>query len=100
MAIAVRAAGTRMLSARLITKASPRTIHIVPSVMTNGCTGRADDHQAVQHAADEADGDAEGEADEHGRHVRGRPERAQGERHGHAGQRVDGADREVDARRR
>ena len=30
--------GTRMLSARVVTKATPRSIHIVPSVMMNGCT--------------------------------------------------------------
>ena len=37
-ATAVSAGGTRMLSARLMTKATPRRIHIVPRVMMNGWT--------------------------------------------------------------
>ena len=36
----VSGAGRRMLSAPLTTNAMPRRIHIVPSVMMNGCTRR------------------------------------------------------------
>src|SRR6188472_887705 len=38
LASAVSAGGSPMLSALLLTKAIPRSTHIVPSVMMNGCT--------------------------------------------------------------
>ena len=38
MAKRVSDSGSRMLSALLVTNAMPRRIHIVPSVMMNGCT--------------------------------------------------------------
>ena len=38
MANSVSDSGSRMLSALLVTKAIPRRIHMLPSVMMNGCT--------------------------------------------------------------
>ena len=53
-----------MLSALLATNAIPRRIHIVPSVMMNGCTPRPDHHPAVDRAADETDAERDPEREE------------------------------------
>ena len=91
------ALGSRMLSALLATNAMPRTIHIVPSVMMNGCTPSpttsppltapqarpmaSDDHQRQQR----------------GGHRRHRPRRSQHHRGRHPGKRVDRSHRQIDA---
>jgi hypothetical protein len=60
---------------------------------------QADDHQAVQRAAHESHADGDGEAEDERRDRRFDRGRAQRHRHRHTGERVDRADREIDAAR-
>src|SRR4029079_18566830 len=94
--------GTRMLSALVATNAMPRRTHIVPSVMMNGCTRSPTtsiplssphtkpkaEHSCTQ-PAHQADADARYQANDDDRARAGLTERAKGERHAHAGQRID-----------
>ena len=97
-ATAVSDGGTRMLSAFVATNAMPRSTHIVPSVMMNGCTRSPTTSAPLSspHAQPDADARRAGRAAPRTSLAIG-PTRAQHERHRHAGQRVDRPDGEIDA---